>query len=541
MHWSQLYPGVASHPGKRRSVSVDELSRRGWFDSVVNTFKRAASAVVDPTTEKAARTVAQTSPEARDRIVGTAVEAFDKRISGSLDKDIAFATPQGSVSTPWGAGYKVFSKTQGGGAISIYCVKCGAQGKLHVKGTVTFNVFKFSATGTLSVSGALQAALELGLVATYTNTWSYEQQVYNQALSPLTIPGIVVIGPMVTLSAGGSLNVAANGQLLAGVTLDWPAIQANIDIFNPSSATASGFKPTVSPVFQVSGAVSAKADAYLKVSIGFGINILSGKITKQIALVEKPDLSITATASGSKTLSSSKLNNTIGATTRAVGCAGVSLDVAFNNYVYADLAVTAKPINTVTLPILSGKCIALRKRRSLDAAVGARTIDPAVNYTELNAVGGGLKVHWADDGNLYALNTDSVADSGADDTILFSESVSGNVLGDHEGRLLHGYVDTLASLGVSRLRLADGDSIPQTSVMLTLAAVDPDGSGPSVFLAFDTAGNSYYPLLCVYEDLDPKIFIAKDAAAGAAVLEDAANAETLTGGSVKECGVFSIT
>lgn len=71
--------------------------------------------------------------------------------------------------------------------------------------------------------------------------------------------------------------------------------------------------------------------------------------------------------------------------------------------------------------------------------------------------------------------------------------------------------------------------------------MDPNGSGSSLMMAFDTAGNAYYPLLCVYENLYPKLFIAKDPTAGASVLEDPSQKAALTGGAVKECGFFGVT
>lgn len=94
------------------------------------------------------------------------------------------------------------------------------------------------------------------------------------------------------------MTVGAVGQLLAGAVLDWPAIQATIDIGNLGGSSASGFKHHVNPVFEVKGSVSAEADAFLTLAIGFGIDILVGTIKKQVALVEKPDINVAAKLSG---------------------------------------------------------------------------------------------------------------------------------------------------------------------------------------------------------------------------------------------------
>lgn len=513
-YWPQLYPGVTgetfadfagedtgaalpAQPEKRRGPSrthvYKRLERRGWFSSVVNTVKNAGSAIAN-TASNIASSVAKVATDAKDKVVEAAAKAYDAlnpftpRTFTPIDNDLNFATPKGSDSTPWGVGKQVFSKSEKGAAIAIYCVGCGVSGKIHVQGTVTFIVGQLSVSGNLKANGAVQAALELGIVASYTNTWSYTRDIATVPLSPLSIPGIVTIGPQVTLSAGGSLTVGAVGQLLAGAVLDWPAIQATIDIGNLGASSASGFTPHVNPVFEVKGSVSAEADAFLTLAVGFGIDILVGTIKKQVALVEKPDINVAAKLQGQASLSGGSVSGSIG----DGQCAGVTLDVTFNNYVYADLAGSQKDIiNPLSIPVLS-KCFPIQKRRSLEGSVTARALRlghgpegarvpveprtinenlsnmtaPALNYTVLNAADGGLEVHYADNGNLYAISDDSTTAHGVDDTILFAESVSGTVVGDSEGRLLHGYVDTLASLGVSRLRLADGNHLPKTSVML---------------------------------------------------------------------------
>lgn len=60
-------------------------------------------------------------------------------------------------------------------------------------------------------------------------------------------------------------------------------------------------------------------------------------------------------------------------------------------------------------------------------------------------------------------------------------------------------------------------------------------------MAADTIGNLYYPLLCVYANLYPKMFLAKDPIAGAATLMDPANIATLTGGNITTCGFVPFT
>jgi len=69
-----------------------------------------------------------------------------------------------------------------------------------------------------------------------------------------------------------------------------------------------------------------------------------------------------------------------------------------------------------------------------------------------------LVLSWADNGNVI-VNGDASHNS-------FS-SIKGSIIGDSSGqRLLHMYTDTMAQLGVSRLRLAAIDIMPMRSVLV---------------------------------------------------------------------------
>lgn len=67
------------------------------------------------------------------------------------------------------------------------------------------------------------------------------------------------------------------------------------------------------------------------------------------------------------------------------------------------------------------------------------------------------------------------------------------------------------------------------------------GDDSSIVVVFDTAGNLYYPITCVYETFRHKIFLAMDPVAGAAVLESHASISTLTGGVVTNCAYVAFT
>jgi carbon monoxide dehydrogenase subunit G len=70
--------------------------------------------------------------------------------------------------------------------------------------------------------------------------------------------------------------------------------------------------PNVQLVLDVKGTVQVAGDAYLKVALAFGIDILKGTWKVQAALVDKPGSSISARVSGSATIANGEVTHHIG-------------------------------------------------------------------------------------------------------------------------------------------------------------------------------------------------------------------------------------
>jgi hypothetical protein len=169
---------------------------------------------------------------------------------------------------------------------------------------------------------------------------------------------------------------------------------------------------------------------------------------------------------------------------------------------------------------------------------------------------------WSDDGNLVASTTGNT----------FS-SWNGYFIGDTNNHLLHMYSDTMASLGVSRLRLASLDAMPVGSVLVyvsptlfsllpflflfptrpktsllymhnaditplnsALAPLTIPAAPYPILIAFTSAGDFFYIVTCIIEDQLPKLFLVQNLSEGIAALMDPAQQSTVTGGVVDMCG-----
>lgn len=471
-----------------------------------------------------------------------------------------------------------------------YCVGCGVNGRITITGRLIFSVASGLKEGSIGADGNFHGVMELGFVA---NGLQKEIPIANTtiaslSLSDLVLPGIIQLGPTISLGAGASLILSASGNLVAGAILDWPAIHAKLDVVSLSDAEASGFAPDVTPIFSVDGSISAAIDVHLTASLGFTIGLLNiDKFTTSVALVDQPGLRATATITGSASVSDGSISGQFGS------CAGVEFSANVYNKVYADLFGSQKDIFEWTSPSLS-HCVKVSKKRSVASVasvarrratlempktatrrhfgqksksrVSANTTTTHALYTNTSQAEGDneddngasdnatysvistqdelFALHWSTNGNVYVISandttdsvetTDSDSDYDSEDiTTDFATFASAFILGDADGRALHGYADELAAHGVTRVRLHDVDEMPATSVMLAIRAVADANGGSDIMAAEDTAGNLYAPIVCAYEQSYPKLFFANNPNISPPFV---GSWEDITGEGVTSCG-----
>lgn len=94
-----------------------------------------------------------------------------------------------------------------------------------------------------------------------------EQVIAQAALSDFVLEGALTIGPAVKLSAVTNLGFEAIGSLLVGVTLDFPAISATVDMANLAMQRLTGRikdQIVVTPAFQAGGSVTVSITPHVK-------------------------------------------------------------------------------------------------------------------------------------------------------------------------------------------------------------------------------------------------------------------------------------
>jgi hypothetical protein len=217
--------------------------------------------------------------------------------------------------------------------VSVWCIDCGVHGSIEVKGSAIF-----TPVGPTKLQLNLHAILNANIQFGIDGFAKYKKNVLDVPLMPpialpgLGIEGVIAIGPYLTVDLVASVTITALGQILTGLNFDWPEMGFFIDVLRPDSASSYGFVPIVTPVFNVTGNVSAVAQLGIPVGINLGVDLLDGAWEEAIAIVNTPAFQAVAeyTASWDAELGNTAANNT---------CVGI--------HYYSDL------INTLQLQVPS--------------------------------------------------------------------------------------------------------------------------------------------------------------------------------------------
>jgi hypothetical protein len=107
-------------------------------------------------------------------------------------------------------------------------------------------------------------------------------------MSPLSILGIITLGP--ELSISGALDLVLNGQaeLLIGGSLKIAPGEAWLSLVDRADNSFTGFEASFDPVAKFRGSLMASVELGLPITIEVGLDMLNGKFKKTVGLTNKP-------------------------------------------------------------------------------------------------------------------------------------------------------------------------------------------------------------------------------------------------------------
>lgn len=227
-------------------------------------------------------------------------------ISATISKTFGINVgPSNLISSPWGSAYQLYHKAgasnsgAASGDVTIYCVNCGVSGSVSIGGSASLNIIHGLTAAQIGITGNIAASLELGLDANAQVSQTFKTQIASTDLPGMSVPGVLIIGPVISLEAEMKLDVTAQGQLLVGATMSIPNFNAHLDLVNSQNTQSTGFTPQFQKIFKASGQISASAAIGLPLSIGLGIEAPLIKFNKVVALTDTPSIAVSAVYSAS--------------------------------------------------------------------------------------------------------------------------------------------------------------------------------------------------------------------------------------------------
>jgi hypothetical protein len=177
------------------------------------------------------------------------------------------------------------------------------------------------------MKGNVHAGLGVGLDAQLEYKDTFTKPISSAGLPGFSVPNVITVGPLVSLSAEMTLEAKAQGQLLAKIAMDVKAFDASLDLLDSSKSYAKGFTPEFTKTVTASGQIDLSADFGLPLKVGVGIVIPLIKFDKSVAIIERPGIKATAAFVGSTDPSQLE----------GVACPnGVSYDLSLTNNISLD-------------------------------------------------------------------------------------------------------------------------------------------------------------------------------------------------------------
>ena len=299
--WPQLLPGVpaSNYPQfgtqqRKRSFDISALGN-SLVTSASNAISNGITGIQNTVTN-AVNTASTAFTNAVNSAAQAAIALLNSLSPFSVGPFSFYVYPSSYVDTPFGGGAVIAegSKSSSNGVVTgeltAYCVDCYVYGIFTLNGNFVFDVQQGIITAYLDINGYMYGSLAFGLVGEVKASDQWSTNLVTQGLPALSITNVIAVGPYVTVDVGATADFSLQGGVEYGWFLDWPTIDASIDLVNPQGTIqGSGLLPDVYTTTDFTETASLAITAFSTIALRFGISILSGKFTVDAGLVNKPE------------------------------------------------------------------------------------------------------------------------------------------------------------------------------------------------------------------------------------------------------------
>ncbi|ORY79054.1 hypothetical protein BCR37DRAFT_394393 [Protomyces lactucae-debilis] len=253
------------------------------------------------------------------------------------------------VTSPFGQKSIVITQ---GEDLTAWCVDCGTQGSVTIAGRLAASLTQGFTQAYIGMSGSIAAEVNIGVEAKKDFKKTFNKQLAQTGVKFLEAQPFYRIGPALIVGIDVDLGLELQTTFIAGARAEINNFEARVNLVNPSSSFQRNFQPSFTKRFVANGQIKGSIDVGFPISIAFGIDILSGKFKRDIALVEKPGVHLDATVAFYASANDAPRIVTIN------GCKGVEYGVGLFNTVFATVGTTNYPLSTFNVPLLKS-CFAI--------------------------------------------------------------------------------------------------------------------------------------------------------------------------------------
>ncbi|KAH8896775.1 hypothetical protein GQ53DRAFT_760879 [Thozetella sp. PMI_491] len=189
-------------------------------------------------------------------------------------------------------GYEIWGEK---GQYSFQCAQCGVNADFNVDGRLAFSIkdgitegkVAFVNKDSFNIDAVFGLKLEEGFDKPIKG---YEKQIAAFPLSPLTIPGIITLGPEVSISGTIDLSIQGNAKIALGGQFAISPGTASLSLVKEKDNQIQGLDVQFTPVAKFDGRIQATLELGLPIALECGLDVLNGKFKQTVALINKPSV-----------------------------------------------------------------------------------------------------------------------------------------------------------------------------------------------------------------------------------------------------------
>ncbi|GKZ32162.1 hypothetical protein AbraIFM66950_001342 [Aspergillus brasiliensis] len=456
----------------------------------------------------------------------------------------------------------------------LSCENCYAKGDVSVSGHIGWSISDGLKTGYLKAGGSWDSQLALAMkLQGQKKIEGYKKQLLSKNLVNLEIPGVISIGPEVSLSAVIDIYFQAQANVLIGGRFEVSSGEAYLDLVSTANNKLSGFNTKFTPIYKFDGAeATVTLDFGLPLGLEFGIDLLNGKWKRTAGLFDQPSFQVVGKAPSSD-------------------CSGIDVNLVVQNYFYLSVGAlydysidlrelwskplgcvgTSQSSSKVAQRSLDGEKITIETRQSnttledpgqavnetfgnggsssqpptlVPVAVNETLVEPVTGFSyklvsDINETA--IMISGKEDRIYLAPYGDPDASSGAPFAVE-AEASESVLIGDVFGGYFNYNPTEMKQAGVSNLRSSRLTNIPVGSKFIALAEVPTEELGKSSGMYVGVDEDNFYALVaCSVIDMGTRVYVANASTNAVDKLNNNELADTVVGGNVRGCQYVYLT